>query len=507
MKRFACTLLLSLCVGNPVWAIDPPLASYAIDIHQTSVSGVSSGAAMAVQVHVAHSSIMRGVGIIAGVAYDCADPNLPSVAQRLGIGATCMDGFFDYAGASIARTDAAAAIDATSNLRGQKVWLFSGYNDGLVRRGAMDSVAKYYDHYVNSENVFYKTNNHAPHAFISNYGAACLASNAQWLNNCNYDAAGFLLRHIYGYLKPPKSTLSSSPQAFDQHDFVNGDPKAVGLADTGYVYVPTECQTQTCRVHIVFHGCKQYAQKVGDAVYGRGGYNRWADANKIIVLYPQAAPVGTEPLGNLDGCWNWWGFLGDSEHDFAQKTGQQISAIKKMVDRLTAGPPRSGGPSDIFGPPQNFRVSDSTPTSLALTWQTNSAAIGFNIYRSRTKSGSYTKINSALAPGPSFVDRELAPRTTYYYKISAVDGANGESATTGPVRKKTASNPRVCSPYFSNNLVHVQTARAFAGLNSSGQVVARALGSGEILGPIDENHFSQLIKDGPLPVYHVRYCP
>ena len=28
---------------------------------------------MAVQMHVAHSSIMRGVGVIAGVAYDCAD--------------------------------------------------------------------------------------------------------------------------------------------------------------------------------------------------------------------------------------------------------------------------------------------------------------------------------------------------------------------------------------------------------------------------------------------------
>ena len=32
---------------------------------------------MAVQMHVAHSSIMRGVGVIAGVAYGCTDPRLP----------------------------------------------------------------------------------------------------------------------------------------------------------------------------------------------------------------------------------------------------------------------------------------------------------------------------------------------------------------------------------------------------------------------------------------------
>jgi hypothetical protein len=462
---------------------------------------------MALQMHVAHSSIMRGAGIIAGVAYDCADPVLPSIVQRLSVGVTCMDGSFDHASASIARTDAATAIDATSNLRRQKVWLFSGYNDGLVRRGAMDTVAKYYDHYISSENVFYKTNNHAPHTLVSDYGAKCLASNAQWLNNCSYDAAGFLLKHIYGYLKPPKNTLSSSPQAFDQRDFVSGNPAAIGLADTGYVFVPAACQTDTCRVHVVFHGCKQYAQKVGDAVYGRGGYNRWADANKIIVLYPQTAPVGTAPLGNLDGCWNWWGYIGDSDRNFAQKTGQQISAIRKMIDRLASGPPHTGNPSDTFGPPQNFRVSDSTPTSLAMNWQTNSAASGFNIFRSTTKSGSYTKINSSAVSGSSFVDRGLTPKTTYYYKVSALDGSNQESAQTGPAHKKTASNPKTCNPYFSNNLVHVQMGRAFAGLDGTGHVVARAVGSLEILGPIDEDHFSQLLKDGALPIYHVRYCP
>ena len=76
-----------------------------------------------------------------------------------------MDGSFDFVGQSIARTDAAAAdpngrIDATTNLSRQKVWLFSGYNDGVVRRGAMNTVAGYYDHYINagnenSGNVFY----------------------------------------------------------------------------------------------------------------------------------------------------------------------------------------------------------------------------------------------------------------------------------------------------------------------------------------------------------------
>jgi hypothetical protein len=139
----------------------------------------------------------------------------------------------------------------------------------------MNAAAEYYEHYVDPGNVFYKTNNHAPHALITDdYGGECLDFNDEYINNCNYDMAHRLLEHIYGPLKPPSgSGLSGSILAFDQREFVVGNPESIGLAETGYVYVPVACQTQTCRVHVVFHGCKQYAGKVGDAVYKHGGYN------------------------------------------------------------------------------------------------------------------------------------------------------------------------------------------------------------------------------------------
>src|SRR6476646_7330373 len=105
MKRIGCIFALSLCFVSPVLAA-PPLPSYGVDITQTSVSGVSSGGAMAVQMHVAHSSIMRGVGVIAGVTYDCADSGLTSVTLSKGRGFLCMDGSTDYSAASIGRTDA-----------------------------------------------------------------------------------------------------------------------------------------------------------------------------------------------------------------------------------------------------------------------------------------------------------------------------------------------------------------------------------------------------------------
>jgi poly(3-hydroxybutyrate) depolymerase len=499
----------------------PPLRAYGIDIHQTSVSGVSSGGAMAVQMHVAHSSIMRGVGVIAGVAYDCTDSDLPWAGRFLRGVEVCLAGSAGADAAfSINRTTLAAgitgAIDPPANLAGQKVWLFSGYNDGLVRREAMNAVAGYYDQYVNHDHVFYKTNHHAPHALVTDdYGGACLGFNDQYINNCGYDAAGRLLEHIYGRMNPRSGSASGSVLEFDQSEFAGGmNPKSIGLADKGYVYVPTAClpqnQPQTCRVHVVFHGCLQYAgnPKVKRAVVEHGGYNKWADTNRLIVLYPQTVATNGGPLDpdvpvNPNGCWDWWGISPlPRNNEYARKTGYQISAIKAMLDRL-AEQFVAGSSPDTFGTPQSLEMADSTSTSVELVWQPNSAAAGFNIYRSPAIAGPYAKINSQPVSGASFVDRGLTPSTTYHYKVSALDPSNLESPPTSPIPGATASQPPACDPYFSDNVTHFGKLRAWVALGNT-----FALGSNDQMGPYTDHNFSQLTKESlPFPSYRVRYCP
>jgi hypothetical protein len=42
---------------------------------------------------------------------------------------------------------------------------------------------------------------------------------------------------------------------------------------------------------------------------------------------------------NPDGCWDWWGQLGGLVYTgptFMLRSGVQLSAVKAMVDRLTA---------------------------------------------------------------------------------------------------------------------------------------------------------------------------
>ena len=486
----------------------PALGAYGIDIRQTSVSGVSSGGAMAIQMHISHSSIMRGVGVIAGITYDCANSSLMTSAQRLIRGLQCLPGNIDYVQESLARTAAAAAVpgaidDPSTNLPRQKVWLFSGYNDGFVRRGAMNTVNSYYRNYAAPGNVFYQIDNRAPHALVTNdYGGPCLGVNAEYINNCGYDAARHLLEHIYGHLNPPASNAAGgSVLAFDQREFVpGGTPKSIGLANTGYVYVPNSCQPATpCRVHIVFHGCKQSAEKIGDGVYRRGGYNQWASTNQIIVLYPQT----TASAENPEGCFDWWGFNQPlAASDFARKTGQQISVFKKMLDRLALGSVSGPGSSDTFETPRYFSITDRTSSSLAMIWQPNIAAAGFNIYRSATGAGPFAKINSAPITGASFVDGGLNPNTTYYYQISAVDGAGQESARTTAIPGTTASQPVACDPYFSENFKHVAGFRAWQNI-LTGKI--EAVGSNDDMGA-NLNAFSHLVQDGPA-LYHLRYCP
>jgi poly(3-hydroxybutyrate) depolymerase len=59
-----------------------PLPALNIDIRETSVSGLSSGGFMAVQFMVAHSSIVKGAGIVAAGPYWCAQGSALTATTR-----------------------------------------------------------------------------------------------------------------------------------------------------------------------------------------------------------------------------------------------------------------------------------------------------------------------------------------------------------------------------------------------------------------------------------------
>lgn len=63
-----------------------------------------------------------------------------------------------------------------------------------------------------------------------------------------------------------------------------------------------------------------------------------------------------------------------------------------------------------------------------LAWTGSSSSVsGYNIYRSSTSGGPYTRLNSALLPGTSFTDSNVQAGQTYFYVTTAVNSSNVES--------------------------------------------------------------------------------
>ena len=297
-----------------------------------TVSGVSSGGYMAVQMHVAHSRRVKGAAAIAAGPYYCAQGSLWTAMRN------CMrpGGWSPLpdVNALKAATDRFArdgAIDPTSNLAAVRVWLFSGTRDRTVGPQVVEALGTYYALY-GAKSVFVK-DKPAGHAMVTeSAGSACDATEPPFINDCDYDAAGELLRHLLGPLAPRASRAGGRILAFDQSEFA--DVYAISMAGTGYAYVPSSCEANVCRVHVVFHGCRQNAEAIGERFVREAGYNRWAETNRLIVLYPQTI-ARYWWIYNPRGCWDWWGYTGDR---YATKEAPQMRAVMAMVERLGSKP-------------------------------------------------------------------------------------------------------------------------------------------------------------------------
>jgi poly(3-hydroxybutyrate) depolymerase len=124
-------------------APDPPaLAAQGADAKQTSVSGLSAGAYMAVQLQVAYSASIVGAGIIAGGPFYCAADNSLFVSLCMGQVAFFMPGASSSVGTAKGY-EITHAIDALSHLRQRRLYIFSGSLDSVVRPAAVAAAVEF----------------------------------------------------------------------------------------------------------------------------------------------------------------------------------------------------------------------------------------------------------------------------------------------------------------------------------------------------------------------------
>ena len=316
------TTLLAACGRDKSVEIEEQV-TYTIDASRISVSGLSAGAYMAGQLHVAHSGLFNGAALIAGGPYWCAQGSI-----KLGLG-PCMNGedivpnvFLGYA----REAESAGKIDSLDNLADDPIWLFHGASDDIVNAKVPAAAATFYESVAGSDQITSVNDVDVVHGFPTlETGTSCDQMATPFLNACGYDAAGELLQALHGKLKQ-RTDASGELRVVPQPGSDDAE-----MLDNAFLYVPAACAAgEACGVHVVLHGCQQSAEFVSDAFAAGAGYNQWAEANKLLVLYPQVASSKIAPLNPL-GCWDWWGYTSEN---YATREAPQIKVIKATIDAI-----------------------------------------------------------------------------------------------------------------------------------------------------------------------------
>lgn len=145
----------------------------------------------------------------------------------------------------------------------------------------------------------------------------------------------------------------------------------------------------------------------------------------------------------------------DAVFVFLEEPG--IASIPKQLDGAPVEPIITGKIYALAEPaalqwwrPSRDRTPPAAPTGLAataaggsqidLTWNMNGETdlSRYNVYRSKSSGGSYTKIGSVgKTVSPKYSDTGLQAATTYYYVVAAVDTSGNQSAYSAPASATT----------------------------------------------------------------------
>ena len=485
----ASAALALVSLGSNAAPVNLPALN--IDKTQTTLSGLSAGGFMAVQMHVAYSATFaKGAGIFAAGPYNCAEGSIVHATGRC-MTSTNASGIPTSTLVNTTNTWASQGlIDPVANLQNSKVYLFSGTLDSVVKQGSVDALRTYYGSFVPAANIVYKKDLVAEHAMVTDdYGSTCSTKGAPFINDCNFDLAGAMLQHLYGTLNPRNNNALPAGNfvEFNQTQFITNH----GMGTTGWAYVPEACKagsSTACKLHVVLHGCKQNLADVQQQYVRNTGYNRWADTNNIVMLYPQTG------AGSTNSCFDWWGY---DNANYAKKSGPQMAAIKAMVDKISSG--TGGGEPPVALPaPTGVNTSGATANSMNIGWAAVTGAASYNVYRDGIKD------NALPVTGTAHTDTGLAASTTYNWTVRAADANGAEGAISAAASGTTLApsgggDTGTCTT--ASNYAHTTAGRAYASWG-----YAYAKGSNQSLGLWSIYVTKTLKQTGPNH-YVIGTCP
>ena len=297
-------------------------AKVMVNQQQMSVSGLSSGGHMATQLHMAYSDLFSGVGILAAGPYGCAQGNA-LIAQW-----QCMKNYWgtpqvDLLVAQTKLYSHLGKISNVNNLQDDRVFLFRGSNDETVLSPSMEAAKVFYQKLgvPTFKAVFDLPSGHA-FPTVSEGHECELAGEVPWIAACNRNLANEMISFLLNKKIKNKNSHGDNYFRYQQES-------APSMAEYGYFYIPKVCHKRACRLHVAIHGCVQSTADVDLDFVTKTGLNEVAEANQLIIMYPQAKKSALNP----HGCWDWWGYTGVN---YLWRESPQMSSIIKSIKKLIA---------------------------------------------------------------------------------------------------------------------------------------------------------------------------
>jgi uncharacterized protein (UPF0303 family) len=197
---------------------------------------------------------------------------------------------------------------------------------------------------------------------------------------------------------------------------------------------------------------------VGDPVLtvpisGAGGGTSAAQ----LTISPATLSFGSVTVGNTDTKAGTITAAGGSVTVSAASLGSSLFSISGIALPITLNAGQSAS-FDVIFTPQTGGTFTSTlkfastaadsPTAEALggsavepaytvnlSWDASTSQVaGYNVYRSPSLSGTYSRINPTLNAATSFTDNTVASGATYYYDVASVNSSGVESSPCTPLK-------------------------------------------------------------------------
>ena len=319
--------LLLLLLAQYAGAAEP-LPRLNVDLSQTTVSGLSSGAYMAGQFHVAFSAEVVGAGIVAGGPYGCAEGRLLTALRAMHVdrpGRARSGRPVRSGGKGSGERRASSTRCRTSPTIGSTCSPAPADHTVLPAVGA--KIAPFYALAGlpvgrDPRRGYRPRRATASPPRMDRWPAATTAP--PFVNDCDLDQAREILDFVHGPLQPAAAT-TQAPIAFDQSAL----PRKVRSRAAWPRPAGSTCRRPAARRALPGpHRLPRLPAERRERSATRSRSERATTAGPrptdVVVLYPQTHATWSNP----NGCWDWWGYTGAV---YATKAGVQMAAVHRML--------------------------------------------------------------------------------------------------------------------------------------------------------------------------------